>query len=124
MRSLFVLFLAAAAAYAADITGVWRYDGMPDSSVIICQDGTKVVLAAQHPHEGKSSAVIFSGNGTIDGTKISVDLKMVRRPNANYGGTKGMTHEDLVLSADGTMITGSWSNDLGQGVAAVLRRVN
>lgn len=124
MRIIIALVLATLTLHAADITGVWRYDGMPDSTVIICQEGTKVVIAAQHPYEGKSSAIIFSGIGTFDGEKISIDLKIVRRPTPTYGGSNGITHEDLVLSADGATLTGSWRNDIGQGAAAVLRRLN
>lgn len=111
-------------ASAADATGVWRYDGMPDSVVIICQDQKRIFIAAQHELNGQPASIISYAQGTIDGNKLAIKFKVVRRPNATWGGASGITEQDLALSADGNTITGTWKNDLGQGTAAVLRRVH
>ena len=110
-------------AAAADATGVWRYDGMPDSVVIICQDQNKINISAQHALNGQPAAVISYGQGVIQGNKINLTFKIARRPNSTWGGTSGITRQDLTLSADGNAISGTWNNDSGQGTAATLRRV-
>ena len=119
-----IVFIGYAIALAADATGVWRYDGMPDSVVIICQDRDHIYIAAQHALNGQPAAVISYGQGTIEGNKINITFKVVRRPNSNWGGTDGITQQDLTISADSKVISGTWKNDVGQGTAATLRRVH
>jgi hypothetical protein len=110
-------------ALAGDATGVWQYDGMPDSQVIICQDQGRLVITGHHGLNGQPAAVISYGEGRIQGDRINVKFKVVRRPNGTWGGASGITFQDLVLSPDGNAITGTWRNDTGQGAAATLRRV-
>jgi hypothetical protein len=110
-------------ASAADATGVWRYDGMPDSAVIICQDQNQIYITAQHALNGQPAAVISYAQGTIEGNIITITFKAVRRPSSTWGGANGVTYQNLNISGDGKVITGTWKNDLGQGTAAPLRRV-
>ena len=111
---------------AADITGVWRYEGLPGSEVTIAQDGNLIYMCAHHGADssGSPAAVISYGIGVIDGDKIKIQFKVVRRPTPTWGGTAGVTFEDLIVSSDGKEITGSWRNDTGQGAAAKLVRVH
>jgi hypothetical protein len=118
-----IVFISYTLAAAADATGVWRYDGMPDSVVIICQDQNKIYISAQHELNGQPAAVISYGQGTITGSKINLTFRIARRPNSTWGGASGVTYQDLVLSVDGKVISGTWRNDSGQGTAATLRRV-
>ena len=123
----FLFFAGSAKLLAADITGVWRYEDLPGSEVTIAQDGNLVYMCAHHGvggSSGSSAAVISYGVGVIDGNKIKIQFKVVRRPTPTWGGSGGVTYEDLVVSSDGREITGTYRNDAGQGAAARLVRVN
>ena len=130
MKKVFAMLVAIAIvcigfsiASAADATGVWKYDGMPDSVIIICQDQNKIFIAAQHALNGKPAAVISYAQGTIDGNKINITFKGVRRPNSTWGGTDAVTPQKLIISSDGNVITGTWKNNVGEGAVVPLRRV-
>jgi hypothetical protein len=43
---LLILLAVSSKALAADVTGVWRYEGLPDSEVTIAQDGNLVYISA------------------------------------------------------------------------------
>jgi hypothetical protein len=127
MMAIFgLLFLVAVSskALAADVTGVWRYEGMPDSEVTIAKDGNLVYMSAHHGVNGTPAAIISYAVGIIDGNKIKVQFKVVRRPSSTWGGSNGVTYQDLTVSPDGTTITGTWRNDSGSGAAAKLIRVH
>ena len=70
------------------------------------------------------AAIISYGIGVIDGGKIKVQFKVVRRPTSTWGGSNGVTYQDLSVSPDGESITGTWRNDSGSGAAAKLIRVH
>jgi hypothetical protein len=124
---LSMLLAVSAKSLAADITGVWRYEDLPGSEVTIAQDGNLIYICAHHgvgSGSGSPAAVISYGLGVIDGDKIKVQFKVVRRPTPTWGGSAGVTYEDLIVSSDGKEITGTWRNDAGQGAAARLVRVH
>ena len=124
---LLVLVAVSAKVLAADVTGVWRYEGLPDSEVTIAQDGNLVYICAHHgvnSTPGAPAAVISYGIGVIDDDKIKVQFKVVRRPTPTWGGSNGVTYQDLSVSPDGKTITGTWRNDVGSGAAAKLIRVH
>jgi hypothetical protein len=130
MKKVFAMFISLSIvcigytiASAANATGVWGVDGMPDAVVIICQDQNKILLVAHQAQNGQPAAVISYAQGIIEGNKINLTFKVVRRPNSTPGGASGVTHQNLVLSADGKVITGTYKNDTGQGTASTLRRV-
>jgi len=123
---LLMLVAVSSKTLAADVTGVWRYEGLPDSEVTIAQDGNLVYISAHHgvnSAPGAPAAIISYGIGVIDGDKIKVQFKVVRRPTPTWGGTNGVTYQDLTVSPDGKTVTGTWRNDVGQGPAAKLIRV-
>ena len=122
--SLLMLVAVSAKALAADVTGVWRYEGLPDSEVTIAQDGNLVYICAHHGLNGAPAAVISYGIGVIDGDKIKLQFKVVRRPNSTWGGATGVTYQELTVSPDGKTINGTWRNDSGSGTAAKLVRVH
>ena len=124
---LLMLLVVSTKGLGADVTGVWRYEGLPDSEVTIAQDGNLVYISAHHgisSAPGAPAAVISYGIGVIDGDKIEVQFKVVRRPNSTWGGANGVTYEDLTVSPDGKTLGGTWRNDVGQGAAAKLIRVH
>ncbi|MBZ5672072.1 MAG: hypothetical protein LAO04_20400 [Acidobacteriia bacterium] len=121
---LLILVAASSSTFAADITGVWQYESMPDSTVTIAQDGSALHVCAYHGLNGTPAAIISYGTGTIDGSTTKLKFKVVRRPNSTWGGSTGVTYQDLTVSPDGKTITGTWRNDLGQGTAAKLVRVH
>ena len=124
---LFTLVAVSAKALAADVTGVWRYEGLPGSEVTIAQDDNLIYVCAHHGIDGTANspaAVISYGVGVIDGDKIKIQFKVVRRPTPTWGGTNGVTYQDLTVSPDGKTITGTWRNDSGSGTAAKLVRVH
>jgi hypothetical protein len=121
---LLTLVTVSSKALAADVTGVWQYEGLPDSEVTIAQDGNLVYISAHHGVNGTPAAIISYAIGVIDGDKIKVQFKVVRRPTPTGGGSNGVTYQDLTVSPDGKTITGTWRNDSGSGTAARLIRVH
>jgi hypothetical protein len=121
---LLILLAVSSRTLAADVTGVWQYESMPDSVVTIAQDGNVLYICAYHGLNGVPAAIISYGIGVIDGDKIKLQFKVVRRPNSTWGGSNGVTYQDLIVSPDGKTITGTWRNDSGQGTAAKLTRVH
>lgn len=121
---LLILLAVSSRALAADVTGVWQYESMPDSQVIISQDGNLLHICAYHGLNGVPAAIISYGIGVIDGDKIKLQFKVVRRPNSTWGGSNGVTYQDLTVSSDGKTITGTWRNDSGSGTTAKLVRVH
>ena len=121
---LLTLVALSSKALAADVTGIWRYEGLPDSEVIITQDGSLLHICAYHGLNGAPAAIISYGIGVIDGDRIKVQFKVVRRPTPTWGGSNGVTYQDLSVSPDGKTITGTWRNDSGSGAAAKLIRVH
>ena len=121
---MLMLLVVSTKALGADVTGLWRYEEIPDSQVIISQDGNVLYISACHALNGAPAAVISYGIGVIDGDKIKLQFKAVRRPNSTWGGANGVTYEELTVSPDGKTITGTWRNDVGQGAAAKLIRVH
>ena len=122
--SLLILAVVSSKALAADVKGVWRYEGLPNSEVTIAQDGNLLYMSAHHGINGTPAAIISYGIGVIDGDKIHVQFKVVRRPTPTWGGSNGVTYQDLTVSPDGKTITGTWRNDTGSGAAAKLIRVH
>ena len=123
---LLTLVAVCSEALAADVTGVWRYEGLPDSEVTIAQDGSLIYLCVHHGLAGSAggpAAIIGYAVGIIDGNKIKAQFKVVRRPNSTWGGSNGVTYQDLTVSPGGTTITGTWRNDSGSGATAKLIRV-
>ena len=124
---LLALTAVSSKALAADVTGVWRYEGLPGSEVTIAQDGSLIYVSAHHGIDATANspaAVISFGIGVIEGDKIKIQFKVVRRPTPTWGGSTGLTYEDLSVSPDGKTITGTWHNDTGSGAAAKLIRVH
>ena len=121
---LLILLAVSSKALAADVTGVWRYEGLPDSEVTIAQDGNLIYICAHHGFNGTPAAIISYAVGIIEGNKIKVQFKVVRRPNSTWGGSNGVAYQDLTVSPDGNTIAGTWRNDSGSGTAAKLIRVH
>jgi len=121
---LLTLVAVSSKAFAADVTGVWRYEGLSDSEMTIAQDGNLVYICVHHGLNGAPAAVIGYAVGIIDGDKIRAQFKVVRRPNSTWGGSNGVSYQDLTVSPDGKSITGTWRNDSGSGAAAKLIRVH
>ena len=121
---LLMLLAVSLEAMAADVTGVWRYESLPDSEVIITQDGSLLYICAYHGLNGAPAAVISYAVGIIEGNEIKAQFKVVRRPTSTWGGSNGVTYQDLAVSPDGKSITGTWRNDSGSGTAAKLIRVH
>ena len=121
MMVVLSIFCMLSTAYAADITGVWRFDGYPDSRVILSFDKGKLFYAAYHEYGGKQGAVIGHGQGTFDGKKAIFGSTASRRPTPTWGGANNYTTMELLLSDDGNTLSGTWKNDVGQGPQKLFR---
>lgn len=114
MRSLFCLlflFVLSSAGATESISGLWRnvQSEAQDSSIVLSQEESGRVHGSAHAR-WKGASSVWHGAGQLHGNRLQLRIVYTLNPNQ----WPNPVRLDLTRSADGRVLSGTWSNKGGQ----------